>query len=61
MQQQPHDIDLKALLIISVVYNVTTASNRATDDFIISSKLFKEDYQPILKDYCKYIMRDTVV
>jgi methylglyoxal synthase len=61
MQQQPHDVDLKALLIISVIYNVTTASNRATADFIISSKLFKEDYQPILKDYSKYIMRDTIV
>jgi methylglyoxal synthase len=51
MQQQPHDVDIKALLRIAVVYNVTTASNPATADFIISSKLFKEDYQPILKDY----------
>jgi methylglyoxal synthase len=60
MQQQPHDVDVKALLRIAVVYNVTTASNRATADFIISSKLFREDYQPILKDYSKYIMRDTL-
>ncbi len=59
MQQQPHDVDVKALLRIAVVYNVTTASNRATADFIISSKLFKEAYQPMLKDYSKYIMRHT--
>lgn len=58
MQQQPHDVDVKALLRIAVLYNVTTASNRATADFIISSRLFKEAYQPILKDYSKHIGRD---
>ena len=60
MQQQPHDVDVKALLRIAVLYNVTTACNRATADFIISSKLFKENYQPMLKDYSKYILRNTV-
>lgn len=59
MQQQSHDVDVKALLRIAVVYNVTTACNRATADFIISSNLFKESYQPMLKDYSKYIMRRT--
>jgi methylglyoxal synthase len=58
MQQQSHDVDVKALLRIAVLYNVTTASNRATADFIISSRLFKEPYQPVLKDYSKYIGRD---
>lgn len=59
MEQQPHDVDVKALLRIAVLYNITTASNRATADFIISSRLFNETYKPMIKDYSKYIMRNT--
>ncbi len=58
MQQQPHDVDVKALLRIAVLYNVTTACNRATADFIISSPLFAQNYKPVLKDYSLYIKRD---
>ena len=61
MEQQPHDVDVKALLRIAVLYNITTASNRATADFIISSRLFNEAYKPMIKDYSKYIMRNTKV
>lgn len=57
MEPQPHDVDVKALLRISALYNVPTACNRSTADFIISSKLFKEDYEPELKDYGLYINR----
>jgi methylglyoxal synthase len=40
----PHDVDVKALLRIAVVYNVTIACNRATADFILSSPLMDEEY-----------------
>lgn len=57
MEPQPHDVDVKALLRISVLYNVPTACNRSTADFLISSPLLNEGYQPILKDYSNYIAR----
>ena len=57
MEPHPHDVDVKALLRISVLYNVPTACNRATADFLISSALFKEKYTPIIKDYSNYIKR----
>ena len=56
---QPHDPDVKALLRIAVLYNIPTASNRSTADFLVSSPLFHESYQPILKDYESYIRRDV--
>lgn len=57
MEPQPHDVDVKALLRIAVLYNVPTASNRSTADFLISSRLFNEEYKPLLKDYSQYIGR----
>jgi methylglyoxal synthase len=40
LTSQPHDVDVKALLRLAVLYNVPTACNRATADFLISSPLF---------------------
>ena len=57
MAAQPHDVDVKALLRMSVLYNVATACNRATADFLISSDLFDQQYSPKLKDYSKYLTR----
>ena len=57
MTTQPHDVDVKALLRIAVLYNVPTACNRATADFIISSPLLSSDYKPVLVDYSSYIER----
>ena len=41
LQAHPHDVDVKALLRVAVLYNVPTACNRATADLIISSPLFQ--------------------
>lgn len=59
MQPQPHDVDVKALLRITVLYNIPTACNRSTADFIISSHLFIETYNPRVKDYSNYINREV--
>ncbi len=40
LESQPHDVDVKALLRIAVLYNIPTACNRATADLMISSCLF---------------------
>ena len=58
MQPQPHDVDVKALLRITVVYNIPTACNRSTADFMISSPLLKEKYEQNLIDYSVYIQRN---
>jgi len=59
MQPQPHDVDVKALLRITVLYNIPTASNRSTADFLVSSSLFHESYLPKVKDYTGYISRNV--
>ena len=56
MSAQPHDVDVKALLRLATLYNVPTAINRSSADFIISSTLMGHaDYKPVIKDYSSYI------
>ena len=57
MQPQPHDVDVKALLRIAVVYNIPIACTRSTADFLISSPLMTRSYEPALTDYTAYIGR----
>ena len=40
LESQPHDVDVKAVLRLAVLYNIPTACNRATADMLISSSLF---------------------
>ena len=42
MTPQPHDVDIKALLRLSTMYNCVVACNLATANFVISSPLFEQ-------------------
>ena len=47
LEPHPHDVDVKALLRIAVVYNVPIACNRATADFVLSSPLMGSEYRRV--------------
>lgn len=57
LDAQPHDPDVKALLRLAVVWNIPTASNRATADFLISSPLMATAYARKLTDFTEYQQR----
>ena len=57
MEAQPHDPDIKALLRIAVTWNIPIACDRATADFILTSPLMQEVYEPVIEDYTIYLNR----
>lgn len=57
LEAQPHDPDVKALLRLSVVWNIPVAMNRASADYIISSPLLDSEYERIAPDYQEYTDR----
>jgi len=57
LEAQPHDPDIKALLRLSVVWNIPVAMNRCSADFIITSPLLDSEYERIAPDYDEYIDR----
>ena len=58
LEPLPHDPDVKALLRIAVLYNIPTACNRATADFLISSPLMRESYERLVPDYVGRLSRE---
>lgn len=58
LQAQPHDVDVKALLRIAVVYNIPIASNRSSADFLISSPLMETPYDRFIVDYSKRFKKE---
>lgn len=60
MTSQPHDVDVKALMRLSTVYNIVMAMTRSTADYVINSPLFADPgYRPILPDYKGYVGRSV--
>lgn len=45
LSPHPHDVDVRALTRMATLYNVVTATNRATADFLIASPLFGQAYE----------------
>lgn len=52
---QPHDPDVKALLRIAQVYDIPIANNKATADFMITSKYMETEYEHEVMDFQKNI------
>jgi methylglyoxal synthase len=57
LQPQPHDPDVKALLRMTVVWNLPVACNRSTADFLIASPLMSASYEPRLPDHSSHLQR----
>ena len=51
LEPQPHDPDVKALLRLAVLYNIPTACNRATADFLVAAPLFHGKYDQQVADH----------
>ena len=60
LEPQPHDVDVKALLRIAVVYNTPIACNRATADFVLSSPLMEQEYARQLVDFGTRLRRPSL-
>ncbi|MDI6401751.1 methylglyoxal synthase [Balneolaceae bacterium ANBcel3] len=60
MSAQPHDVDVKALLRLAVVYNVPVACNRSSADFMISSPLLNEAYDRRIDDYAAVLSEPEI-
>jgi methylglyoxal synthase len=59
LEPHPHDVDVKALLRIAVVYNIPIACNRASADFMLSSPLMSQEYERLIVDPIDVVRRLT--
>jgi len=53
-----HDLIAWVEWNVHLLLNIPIACNRSTADFMISSPLMEQEYDPILKDYEEYLQRD---
>lgn len=54
LNAHPHDVDVKALIRISALYNIPLACNRSSADFIITSPLMHGEYDRKLSDNLRF-------
>ena len=63
MTAQPHDVDVKALVRLSTLYDVPLACNPATANLLISSPLFGElanrNFDDRVQNWNAYLTRDV--
>ena len=59
MTAQPHDVDVKALLRIATMYNVPTAMNQSTADFLLNSLHLEDGYERDRPDFESYQKREV--
>jgi methylglyoxal synthase len=52
-----HDVDIKALLRLAVLWNIPIANNRTSADFLLTSPLMGEEYKVKLPDCVSYLER----
>ncbi|MDR2884194.1 MAG: methylglyoxal synthase [Deferribacteraceae bacterium] len=57
MTPQPHDVDVKALIRVAVIYNIIMACNLTTAEFVINSPLFNSEFKPVVRDFTDYMKR----
>ncbi len=57
----PHDVDVKALIRLSTLYNIIMACNRTSADFIIRSPMFSQAYDPQQFNATSYLRREVGV
>lgn len=55
LSAQPHDPDIRALLRIAQVYDIPMAGNKATADFLITSKYMNSEYNHSITDFSKIV------
>lgn len=59
LTSQPHDPDVKALLRISVMYDIPVAMSKSTADFLMKSALMDEQYETHEIDYYDKIRKSN--
>ncbi len=63
MTAQPHDVDVKALVRMSTLYNVPLACNPATADLLVSSpgfhRLAERRHDPLAPGWTDYLHRNV--
>jgi len=54
-EPMPHDPDIKALLRVAAVWNITIACSVSSANFLVTSPLFENEFERQIPDYEKYL------